>query len=202
MATVRVRADLGELNKLMKQIAPRLKIKVGIIDNPDVAEYAAYNEFGWVQKVTGAQAAYLSGALGHDVKTRGMKNAPIKPGYTLMSPPRPFLRATARDCADKWHETIKKGVQKLGVTKLPQVAEMIGRQAQVDVQETIKNNGTSKERFPDRSPLTLELYKRAEALTASGRKRKMAAGAGATRKKALLNSGVMHKTIGYRIEQG
>ena len=86
---------IKKLATLAKPAEKGTAFKVGIIDDPEVATYAAYNEFGWVQRVTPKQSVYLSGRLNYSVKKNGFANAPIKPGMTLSSSPRPFLRGTA-----------------------------------------------------------------------------------------------------------
>lgn len=194
-----VKSNLKELNDLIKKVPKRVTAKVGIFDR-SVAEYAAYNEYGWVQRVTWKQAEYLSGVLGHDVKTMGMKNAPIKPGYTLKNPPRPFLRATARDCAEKWRQKANERIELHGPKRLRKALQEVAKEAVADIQATINNNGTSKERFPDRSPLTLELYKNNYRFTASGKKRRRQKGAGSTSTKALVDSAKMLHAVGYELE--
>ena len=144
---------IKKLATLAKPAEKGTAFKVGIIDDPEVATYAAYNEFGWVQRVTPKQSVYLSGRLNYSVKKNGFANAPIKPGMTLSSPPRPFLRGTADAKKEEWRDLIAQGIKTIGVQQLPKIIELVARQAQVDVQETIKNNGTDKRKFPDRSPV-------------------------------------------------
>lgn len=191
---------LRKLAEIAKPAETKTSFKVGIIDDPEVATYAAYNEFGWVQQVTRKQSAFLSGVLGYDVKSRGFENAPFKPGNTLSSPPRPFLRGTASAKKDEWRDMIAEGISTLGVKALPQIMELTARQAQVDVQETIKNNGTDKEKFPARSPVTLELYKAMYGTTAKGRPRKIESDSGMAREQALFLSGTLLQSIGYEIK--
>ena len=71
----------------------------------------------------------------------------------------------------------------------------------MDVQETIKNNGTDKQKFPDRSPLTKELYEGKFSTTSSGRKRKIESDSGAGRDKALFLSGTLLQSIRYEIKR-
>lgn len=55
-------------NNAFKKLADKLKaeknkkLEVGVMI-PDVATYAMYLEYGWVQRVSGKQNAYLSGIL-------------------------------------------------------------------------------------------------------------------------------------------
>ena len=190
------------LRALAETRQPLLKatsFKVGILDNPQVATYAAYNEFGWVQAVTGKQSDYLSYKLGYDVEANGHKGQPIRPGMTLHSPPRPFLRGTAAAKKEEWRKALEDGIKVLGLKKLPQILENVARQAQVDVQTTIKNNGTDKQQFPNRSSLTKKLYGLESATTSRGRKRKIEDDAGAARDKALIYSGRLLQSIGYEV---
>lgn len=182
---------LRKLAETAKPAKSKISFKVGIIDAPNIATYAAYNEFGWVQQVTNKQQWWFRGWR--------IKNPP-KEGNALMSPPRPFLRGTAEAKKDEWRDLIAEGISTLGLQALPQIIEDTARQAQVDVQETIKNNGTDKEKFPARSPLTLELYKAKYGTTAKGRPRKIEPDSGAAREQALFLSGALLQSIGYEIK--
>lgn len=182
---------IKKLATLAKPAEKGTAFKVGIIDDPEVATYAAYNEFGWVQQVTNKQQWWFRGWH--------IENPP-KEGNALMSPPRPFLRGTAEAKKDEWRNLIAEGISTLGLQALPQIIEDTARQAQVDVQETIKNNGTDKEKFPARSPLTLELYKAKYGTTAKGRPRKIEPDSGAAREQALFLSGALLQSIGYEIK--
>lgn len=180
------------LKKLAEAIPQQPKqVVVGIWGNPEIATYATYNEFGWVQRVTGRQAGYLNFHYGLD----------LKPGYTLQSPPRPFMRATAAAKQKKWTKTLKAGIQHYGLTNIYKALAATGRIAQIDIQQTIQNNGVvGGEAFPDRSPMTLEIYAVKDALTASGRKRKIESDSGTGRDKALFLSGTLLQSIGYEIK--
>lgn len=181
---------LRKLAETAKPAKSKISFKVGIIDDPEVATYAAYNEFGWVQQVTGKQSAFLSGLVGSRIKV----------GSTLSSPPRPFLRGTAEAKKGEWRDMIAEGISNLGIKALPQIIELTARQAQVDVQETIKNNGTDKEKFPARSPLTLEIYRAMYGKTAKGNPRKVESDSGMAREQALFLSGTLLQSIGYEIK--
>ena len=108
---------IKKLATLAKPAEKGTAFKVGIIDDPEVATYAAYNEFGWVQRVTPKQSVYLSGRLNYSVKKNGFANAPIKPGMTLSSPPRPFLRGTADAKKEDWRDLIAQGIKTIGVQR-------------------------------------------------------------------------------------
>ena len=183
----------GKLKKLLKDVreASKATIAVGVLGNPEVATYASYNEFGWVQRVTPKQAHFLN-------KTYGLT---LNPGYTLMSPPRPFLRSTARDSAKDWANTLGKGIRVLGPEKIEEALLLVGRQAQVDVQKTIKNAGTDKEKFPLRSPMTMQIYQVKDAETAKGNKRNIERGSGSARPQALFKTGVLLGAIGYELRK-
>ncbi len=192
---VSIKSDLvlRKLSDLKKPASKGAGFIVGILNNPEVATYAAYNEFGWVQHVTAKQQWWFRG--------QRVKNPP-KEGNTLMSPPRPFLRATAAAKKDEWRKAVEEGISALGVQNIPQVMELVARQAQVDVQETIRNGGTDQQKFPERSPLTLELYQAKDAKTSKGSKRKIEGDSGSARKQALFRSGKLLQSIGYEILKG
>ena len=202
---VKVTRNLNGLKKLLEKVPERVTAKVGIIDNPDVAKYATYNEYGWVQRVTGAQSLFLSGALGRPVPMVGGKPqwsaAAVKPGSTLTSPPRPFLRATVRDCYQDWQKQAKQILQVVGPTGVEKSVLYMARLAQVDVQETIRNNGTPREKFPERSPLTLALYEAWDGVSSKGRKRKISGDSGSKRSQALIKTGTLLGAIGYQVEK-
>lgn len=166
-------------------------VVVGIVDNPDIAEYATYNEFGWAQRVTGKQSTFLQKAFGVDVQI----------GSVLMSPPRPFMRATFEAKNGEWRQTLRNALKKTGLTDPAQALELVGRQAQVDIQETIRNGGVGGHKFPERSPLTLAIYESQDRETASGRKRRIESGTGSTRKEPLFRSGKLLGAIGYEVRE-
>ena len=182
-----------KLKKLLKDVkdASKATVAVGVLGDPEVATYASYNEFGWVQRVTPKQAFFLN-------KTYGLT---LNPGYTLMSPPRPFLRSTARDSAKDWAKALGEGIRLLGPEKIEDALLMMGRQAQVDVQKTIKNAGTDKEKFPLRSPMTMQIYQVKDELTAKGNKRSIERGSGSARPQALFKTGVLLGAIGYELRK-
>lgn len=179
------------LQKIADAIPHKASVKVGIIDNPEIATYAAYNEFGWVQRTTPKQRHFL--AKEFDVH--------LKEGTVLLNPPRPFLRATASANSDDWGKTFAEALKNLGIKNFQQAAKLMARQAQADIQETIRNNGTKNEQFPDRSGMTAKIYEVKDARTAKGRKRKRERDSGSASEKALVKTGALLSAIGYEIEE-
>ncbi len=147
----------------------------------------------------GEAVAFLSNAIGKPVPRRedGKPNfqaAAIKPGMALVNPPRPFLRGTMAAEAPKWRETAKKALHK--TLDKEKALAILGRQAADDVRMTITSGGTSKEKFPERSSLTLELYRqRAES---KGRKSK--GGGNLSTAKPLVLTGKLLNSIGYEVK--
>ena len=84
---------------VQQQLNSAQKVEVGIIDDAEVATYASYVEFGWVQRVTAKQAGWFIG--------QGVDHPP-KVGSALVNPARPFLRATAAACGKKRRPQIVK----------------------------------------------------------------------------------------------
>ena len=167
----------------------KANVAVGVVDNPEIATYATYNEYGWVQRVTGKQAAYLRANYGMNLKV----------GTTLMSPPRPFMRATYAAKIGEWNKILQTMLKGNGLTDPRKALEIVGRQAQVDIQETIRNGGVDGTKFPERSPMTLAMYEAKDSTTSSGRKRKIEADSGSARGKPLFRSGKLFGAIGYEV---
>lgn len=189
-------AGLGKLKNAKK----RCRAKIGFPNNPEMSAIATYNEFGWVQRVTPAQATYLSGRLGYDTVRLGFENAPIKPNSTLSSPPRPFLRSTLRAQADAWKAEVGNGIKALGLSGLPAVMQTVGGDAATDVRETIKKGGTRLEQFPERSELTMLLYSAQDSHTQGGNKRKIERDSGDGTRKPLRRSSAMLNAVGFEVE--
>jgi hypothetical protein len=173
-------------------------VEVGVAD-ASIAPYATYVEYGWVQRVTGKQSLFLSNAIGKPVPRRedGKPNfqaAAIKPGMALVNPPRPFLRGTMAAEAPKWRETAKKALHK--TLDKEKALAILGRQAADDVRMTITSGGTSKEKFPERSSLTMELYR--QKAEAKGRKGK--GGGNLTTAKPLVLTGKLMNSIGFQVK--
>lgn len=191
-ATIRTSSNLRGIKGLSQKVKKRVIANVGIVDNPEIAKYAVYNEYGWVQRVTPRQAGFFRHNFGIN----------LTPNNTLMSPPRPFLRATAGAKRKAWEETMSKSIKSVGIDNYEKAVEMTARVAQADIQETIKNNGAEGQKFPDRSDLTLQIYAQQEALTHKGNKRKISNDSGTARRQALLKTGAMLGAIGYEIQKG
>ena len=179
----KVAAEAGEMGK------PHAVI--GITD-PEVATYATYNEYGWVQRTTKKQAGYF---LNHF----GMM---LKPGTPLRSPPRPFMRATFADEVGHWQKILAEGLKHHGLKNARSALEVMARQAQVDIQETIKNNGSRTQKFPDRSLFTMMLYDIKDDKTPRGKLRDRSADSGSGREKSLVKIGTMLHSVGYEIREG
>lgn len=179
------------IKAITKALKDKYRAKVGIIANPRVATIAAYNEYGWTQQVTQKQVGYMR--LNYGVNLRA--------GSTLSSPPRPFLRGTAKANIVEWKDEIKNGIKALGLKRMPFVMKAVARLAQTDVQNTIRNNATRDEQFPDRSAMTLAIYAVQDALTSKGSRRKIQKNSGSARKKALVHSGELLHSIGYEVDK-
>ena len=83
-----------------------------------------------------------------------------------------------------------------GVKDARAALEIMARQAQVDIQETIRNNGSRSTKFPDRSLFTTLLYDVKDER--KGRNRTADSGSG--RDKALVKVGTMLHSVGYEIK--
>lgn len=134
---------------VQQQLNSAQKVEVGIIDDAEVATYASYVEFGWVQRVTAKQAGWFIG--------QGVDHPP-KVGSALVNPARPFLRATAAACGKKWAQVFERTIKAGGVDALPTALQLVGMQASGDVKQTLINGGTERDSFNPRSGLTMELY--------------------------------------------
>lgn len=148
--TVKMSLSADELKRRLKTKleektkAPRLMVGV---NNADVATYAQYLEYGWVQRVTPKQAGFF----------RGVHGVNLKVGTVLTNPPRPFLRDTARAEGANWGEMFKKAFIELGSAE--KAIKFLGLHAPADVKETLSKAGTSLGAFVPRSPLTLLMAK-------------------------------------------
>lgn len=159
-----------------------LWVMAGINNNPRVATYAAYVEYGWVQTVTARQTAYFT-ALGV---------APVKTGTKLVNPPRPFFRQTIADNADKWATVARNAVRR----QLPHydqrnVLEIVGIVMADDIRAMI----ASGEGMARRSPLTLAIY----AALAERGGHSTGGLNNTTTDKPLVNTGTMLGSITYQI---
>lgn len=177
------------LQKLQQRYADNnaRSVEIGVTD-ASIAPYATYVEYGWVQRVTPKQQWWFRNQrIDH----------PPKAGDALVNPPRPFLRGTLKAEGAKWRETMRKALHKTGSPR--QALSIVGMQAVQDVQETIRNGGTRKEKFPERAPLTMELYAASSAgKSKTGKNRSSKANASTT--KPLVLSGALLHSIGFEVK--
>lgn len=141
----------GRLQQLIDRLKQQqnMNVKVGILDDPDVAKYASCVEFGWTQRVTPKQHYAFAQWWGI--------NLPIN--TVLHNPPRPFLRGTL------WHYSHMWAVQ--GVNMLIRngfnmeiALAYMGQIAGQNVQETIAGGGVQAagQSFDIRSEFTMHVY--------------------------------------------
>lgn len=175
-------------DKFFKKAKEPMSVNVGIINNPQVAKYAAYLEYGWVQTVTGKQAKWFRAQLGDDAPKRGS---------VLIMPPRPIFAATKRACGDKWANYVKTAISTSnGRVDTEKLLAAVGTIAAGDIRNTIAHNGTADERFADRAPLTLALLsKQAEGHRTDG-------SGSLSRSQALVRSHALINSIHYQIVKG
>lgn len=180
-----VKTSSEQLKKLDKLKGfGKKKVVVGIFDR-EIAQYAVYVEYGWVQRTTAKQATFLNGVLG-----RNFENG-IKPGIALVNPPRPFLGGTFLAEHDKWKKILKNALKhdwdpEMALTN-------VGTVAAEDVRQTIIKGGTSDEEFPRRSPLTMAL------LQAQSDGHKVSASSATATDKPLQLSGALLKSIAFEV---
>lgn len=134
--------------RVQKQLDNAQAIEVGVLDS-EIATYASYVEFGWVQRVTPKQA--------HWFVHQGVSHPP-KPGSSLVNPARPFLRSTVAACSKDWAELFKRAVKKNGVEHIDLALNLVGIKATDDIKETLIKGGTKLDTFDRRAKLTMELY--------------------------------------------
>ena len=150
-----------------------------------------YLERGWAQVVTPDQSGFL----------RGQYGLPIMPGMTLVNPPRPFLGGTLKAEGMEWTKIFAATIKARGIEHLEDALSAVGQQAVADVKDTINNNGTREEKFPNRSPVTMEIYRQQDVYTESGRKRHRDGTGGLDREQALFKSGAMLGAINFWIRK-
>lgn len=202
-----IKVDAGKVTQrlegLAKQYGNRAAkvVEVGVTD-ASIAEYAQYVEFGWVQRVTPKQSLFLSGAIGRPVplSDRGrpdFSKAAIKPGTALVNPPRPFLRGTLVAEQEKWKGVLKKALQ--GLQDPASALTVLGTVAAQDVQATIASGGTTKEKFQERAPLTMELYAAQSAGRKTGGKKHSSKASSATTQPMVLSGALLH-SIAFEVK--
>lgn len=148
----------GKLLENIKANASK-KLLVGVM-NSDTATYAMYLEYGWVQRVTPKQNAWLNAQLGTNYKFS-----------TLSNPPRPFMRATFAQKNKEWAELFK--AQLIRTQNVKTAFETLGTVVVADIQKTINEGGCPAGSFPKRSPLTMAMF---EALGENQKVRKIQRG--------------------------
>lgn len=167
--------------------ASKLKVEVGIKD-PDVARYATYVEYGWVQTITPKQSRYFGSKYGIG----------LKPGNTLFNPPRPFMRGTLAAKQQEWKQSLGMYAKQAGIQQLPKALALVGELMANDIKMTIRNGGVEGgESFPRRSALTQALLAAQTARTASGRRRQTDKTGNAMSDKPMMNTSVMLSKVGY-----
>lgn len=174
-------------NEFIETTAGKKKsVLIGITDQ-DIAPYATYLEFGWVQRVTKAQHRFLGRIVGFD-------NAP-RVGGSLVLQPRPFMRSTMEAKAGEWMAKFSGYLKTYGIENLEDALAFIGQEATQDIQTTIENNGPDGgEDFPERKPLTMAIY------SALYKNKRTDAESGVTRRKALVKTGSMRTAVHFLIE--
>lgn len=180
--SIKASGNLASLQKKLEQRMPK-SVLVGIDDKSDVAEYAKYVEYGWVQRVTEKQSRYLAGVLGG--------SAPA-PGSSLVNPPRPFLRGTFSAERKKWKDVMQNSLAR-DLFNFDLALIRVGMVAAEDIRETIVKGGTSKQKFPKRSSLTMAFY---QALKGD----RKGEGGNSDTDKPLVLSGSLLNAITYKLE--
>lgn len=156
---------------------------VGIIDDPEIATIASYQEYGWVQTVTAKQAAMFRHKIG----------AGPAAGSTLTLPARPFFRGTIQAESKHWADTYKRAYKVYGPGNAHKALLATAMKAAEDIRQTLINGGTSLEKFPDRAPLTKRLY----AAEAAGHERDGTGNIDSDQ--PLIKSGALLNSIGYQL---
>lgn len=182
---VRSSGDGGKIASQLVAIKNR-KVQIGVLDGP-AREYAAFVEFGWVQKTTQKQAAFLNWVLGIP-PTKG-----FKAGAPLVNPPRPFLSGTYDAEFAKWQKIMRSALK--NSRDSGKALSAVGHVAVEDIKQTIRNGGTSKMQFQKRSPVTLALYK---AFAKKGGHR-LSKGGSDSSDKPLEQSGELLKSISFKL---
>lgn len=173
-------------DKAIKDLKTAKRVEVGIIDDQEVAAYATYQEYGWVQRVTKKQSYWFRGqGLG------GM--APLT-GSSLVLPPRPFLRSTLQAEGDKWSQVFANAVRASG--SIEYGLQMVGVTAVGDVKTTIATGGNRSETFAPRAPLTMALYSNASQGHATDGTGNLSVS------KPLVRTGAMLNAIGFQLANG
>lgn len=191
MIAKKMQEAVSKLRKdMLQSIGTAQKAEVGISDE-SIAQYAVYQEYGWVQRVTGKQAAWFA--------NQGV-NHPPRPGNSLVLPPRPFFRATIDACSEDWSKLFVRTLKALGPDEFLTALQLTAQKAAEDFRDTVRNGGTSKVKFEDRAPLTMELYQQQSATTSKGNARRINGGNVSTTQ-PLVKTGAMLNAIGWNLKK-
>ena len=196
-----IKVDAGKVTQrlegLAKQYGNRAAkvVEVGVTD-ASIAEYAQYVEFGWAQRVTPKQSLFLSGAIERPVPLSD-RGRPAFSRTALLNPPRPFLRGTLVAEQEKWKGVLKKALQ--GLQDPASALTVLGTVAAQDVQATIASGGTTKEKFQERAPLTMELYAAQSAGRKTGGKNHSSKASSATTQPMVLSGALLH-SIAFEVK--
>lgn len=169
--------------KVMSSLEEASVAHVGIIDDPEMATIASYQEYGWVQRVTARQAGWFRRQLGSGPKV----------GTALVLQPRPFFRGTIAAESKNWAGTYRQALKVYGPDNAYKALLVTAIKASEDIKATMINGGTSDGKFHDRKPLTQALY----SAQAGGREKD---GTGNIEgPKPLIKSGALLNSIGYQL---
>ena len=168
--------------KVMAALSQYTQVDVGILDDPEIATYADYQEYGWAQQVTSAQAGWF----GH----QGI-NMPV--GSVLVLPPRPFLRGTMAAEVQKWKHIYAQAFAMYGTQRAADALSAVGIKASEDIRQTLIRGGTSRETFERRSEVTQRLYEgQAQGHNTDGT-------GNISGDKPLIKTGALLNAIGYQL---
>lgn len=175
--------------KLQERIEQQLEgascVEVGVLD-AEIAAYARFVEYGWVQRVTKKQAWWF--------RHQGIKHPP-KEGGSLVNPARPFMRSTVAACSKEWADLFARAIKKQGLENIEAALSLVGIKASEDIKKTLVNGGTKLDTFDRRAGLTMELYER----EAHGHQ---SDGSGNLHTdKPLVKTGSLLNAISYRLAQ-
>lgn len=188
MATHKMTVAIEKLKKkLESQLVKGQHVNVGVNNNSEIATYATYLEYGWVQTVTARQEAFFRATI-------GPKNAPHT-GSTLVMPARPTFHSTVLANANKWANIARYTMKNTqGPYNSAVILATVGAVAMSDIKATIATGGNANQTFAERSDLTmLMLQHRAES---TGHK----AGGNTATRKPLVLTGHFLNSITYQIE--
>lgn len=171
------------VQKAIRDLKTKPRIEVGVIDDPEIATYGAYQEFGWVQRVTAKQARWFS--------RQGLGKYAPHVGSSLVLPPRPFMRGTLQAKTAEWEKTASRAI--MATHSVSKGLQILGMTVVSDIKKTLVRGGTGAETFEERRPLTMRLY----ANQAAGHRTD---GTGnISVKKPLVKTGALLNSIGFQL---